>query len=111
MIDPYYLTSKKYVPERLKQKIDMTTNSMMENGLHQFYKSFSTFLMDLIENRNFNQDNNDEDNIQALTMEQLKIPLIIFIVLLGLSSIVFVIEVIVYHFNRLRSRRLVNVHP
>lgn len=81
---------------------------MMENGLHQFYRSFSTFLMDLIENLNHNRDN---DDIQALTMEQLKIPFIIFIVLLGLASIVFVIEVIVYHFNKLSSRRIVHLQP
>lgn len=84
----------------------------MENGLHQFYQSFSTFLMDLIDNRNLHHDvNDDDDDIQALTMEQLKIPLIIFIVLLGLASVVFLIEVIVYHFNRLRNRRIVHRQP
>lgn len=44
---PFHLRSNQHVPERMINKIDKTTNYMMENGLHKFFKSFTAYLEEL----------------------------------------------------------------
>lgn len=53
----------------------------MENGLYQFYETFSRFLREQYAEKLLNAEHED---IQALTMEQLKLPLKIFLYCIAL---------------------------
>lgn len=57
------------------QRINKATISMIENGFYTFYKSFAKMLEEFVCEK-FNQMY-DDDGAVALTVEQLKIPLII----------------------------------
>lgn len=89
----FYLQSDHYVPERLLNKIDKRTSAMMENGMHQFYTSFTNFLRKLFA-RQFARS--DDDDSQALTMSQLKRPMIFIFGLWGVAIIVFIAEIIIF---------------
>lgn len=93
------MQSDHYVPERMLNKIDKMTNSMMENGMNQFYLSFTTFQRKLF-GRAFVKP--DEDDSQALSMSQLKRPMIVLLGLLGVAVIVFVAEKVM---SKWRNRR------
>lgn len=77
----------------------------MENGLKGFYESFGKFLF-WIRKRKFVKED-DEESVQALTMQHLEIPLIGFFIFLGTSLIVFLIEIMVYQFKKRRQQHLV----
>lgn len=103
------------VPERIIQRINRATASIIENGLANFYKS----LADSLENRVFNSFNTrigfgfkemqDDDVVIALTIDQLKVPMIINSILLALASVLLVIEIIVYRVNKWRNRRQTSI--
>lgn len=87
-----YLQSEYYVPERILEEINEATSSMMASGLHQFYTSLATFKNNLVERA---YSIVDDDCTEALTMEQLKRPLILLFCLWGVALIVFIGESIV----------------
>lgn len=86
-----------YVPKRITKNIDKTTSLMMENGLDQFYTSFSAFLLKLRENYIFGQEN---QHSHSLSIQQMKMLLIICVTLLIIATVTLVIEITVYNFKR-----------
>lgn len=79
---------------------------MIENGFHTFYKSFAKFVDESICEK-FNQMRDDDDAV-ALTVDQLKIPLIIYFILLGLASILLTMEIIIHRIKIWRIKRNAN---
>lgn len=71
---------------------------MMENGLYHFYNSFSKFLVELQESKMLKQKY-EVDAKQGITMEQIIIPLIGYLVGSAISLAVFLIEIIVQKFT------------
>lgn len=76
----------------MKKMIDKTTSSMTDNGLYQFYKSFTVFLMKL---RAEKLSNAEEDDFRALTFDELRGPLIFCVYLVGFAWIIFLAEIII----------------
>lgn len=102
----FNLKTNEHVPERMIKRINKATVSMIENGLQQFYKSFGIFLEEFMREK-LNRMHNDDD-AAALTMGQLKIPLIIYFILLSMASILLAIEIIVHRVNKWRSRQRIS---
>lgn len=73
---------------------------MIENGLYNFYRSFANFVENLITDQ-FDKKH-DDDDVAALTMEQLKIPLIIYFILSLLALVLLAIEIIIQRINNQR---------
>lgn len=71
MSSNFYLTSDHYASDQLLNKIDSATSLLAESGLHKFYTSFIEFKGEL-NSRDPSRQQVDNDEIQALTMEQLK---------------------------------------
>lgn len=89
----YFLRSKFYIPKRITDKFDRVTSSMLENGLHQFYWKFTTFLLKIrgtAESHNFDRIGED---ICKITLDNFHSPLLIYVSLMTLATIVFGIEV------------------
>lgn len=97
----YYLESNKYVPERMLNSIDKKSSAMMASGLHQLYIKYSEFVFEMHSKIEHREDENDDE--QALTMDQLKRPLILVFYLWGITLVVFIIENSVYYIKK-RSR-------
>lgn len=99
---PYYLVSDHYIPDRMLKKIDRTTSAMMENGLNQFFSAFTEFKRKLVARANLNIA--DEDDFQALSIDQLKKPVILMVGFCGIAVIIFIVEVIIFKVKQ-RNRR------
>lgn len=93
------------IPNRMIQRINKAMVSMIENGFYTFYKSFAKFLDESICEK-FNQMH--DDDAVALTVEQLKIPLIIYFILLGLASVFLTMEIIIHRIKIWRIKRVAN---
>lgn len=94
MNSPYFLKSNyDYVPIRLMNKIDTVTESIAENGLKTFYISMDTF------KRNFFQKTfleHEVDESEALTLDQLKRPMMLVFILWGVAIIIHLIQKFVF---------------
>lgn len=93
---PFYIDGgSRDVPTPLKNKINKATSKFIENGLLHFYERFSLFIMDLqIQKLELDDDVND-DKFHALTMENLKIPVIFCSCLIGFAIFIIVLEIVV----------------
>lgn len=98
---PFYLESDHYVSNRLLDRIDKMTSSMMESGLHAFYMSLNSFKQQFFERAYFSQT---DDEFRALTTQQLKRPMILIFGLWVLAVVVFMGEVCVIRWNQWRGR-------
>lgn len=67
---------------------------MMENGLYKFYKSNGLDKM---------QSEDDAVNIIPITMEQMKNPIKLFILLYQSAVVVFILEIIIFYWNTWRK--------
>lgn len=88
-----------YPTERLRERIDKVTSSVMENGLYEYFNSRYRFKKDIeLGFPSARQHNSevDDDDLHALNMGQMIRPLYIVIGLLILSILVFVGEIIVF---------------
>lgn len=90
----------------------------MAYGFQQFYKSFGEYLEQLHDNvmANAKAEENgfidyDEDEIIALTAENLRGPMILFLCLLAVSFIILLIENIVFKLKERRFLRDFFYHP
>lgn len=86
------MTADEYIPEHVKNMIDKTTGAIMENGLHRFYLSYSTYLTDL-GGQKLRNDAKD-DGIQALSIDDLRGPLTFCFYLMIMTCFVFIVEVV-----------------
>lgn len=98
----FYLSSDHYVPERFIQKIDTMTNTIMENGLHQFFMSFCEFSRKVILSSYLDEADEEE---QALTFEQLRRPMILVFSLWGIAATIFIAENMIFRWNHWLSHR------
>lgn len=95
---PYYLSSNEYIPERITSQIDGKTSLMIENGLHNFYESHAAFLRKL---RTRTLDNDEEKDLRALTMFELREPLTLLFGMMIFALVMVVIEIGIYKLNQL----------
>lgn len=103
----FYLQSNHYVPDRMLKNIDKTTSLMMESGLHQLYTSMTDFKQKLVDRVYAIVESED---FRALTMEQLKRPLILLFCLWGVALIVFIAETIASKWE-LGNRKPIRTRP
>lgn len=85
------------------KKINKATSSIAENGLHQFYDSFIAFQRNFIERDHLKQQ--DED-IQALTVEQLRRPMILVFFLWGVAIVIRIAEIIAIKWRHWRNHQI-----
>lgn len=97
----YYLKSSQYVSDRVLKMVDDTSNSMVESGIHQFYKTFGAFNHHFITVKHSNQDENEE--FSALNMQQIQRLLILFICFWAFASLIFIGEMVVVKVMRRSS--------
>lgn len=99
------MKSDHYVPERFIKKVDKMTSSLAESGLYTFFVSFSEFSRKFVERAYLNREEEDEENMQVLTVKQLQRPMILIFYLWGLAVITFVAEIILVKLRKWFSRR------
>lgn len=97
----FYLVSDHYVSDLMLEKIDQTTSSMMESGLHAFYLSLTAFKQKCIEHLYLSQT---DDDFRALTSGQLRRPMIFIFGLWSIAIIFFIAEIIILKWKN-RGRR------
>lgn len=102
-----YLDSNWYVPERQHKQIDKSPSALMESGLHKFYTSFSAYKQKLFERESPNSE--DDDDLQVLTIQQLKRPMIFISGFWALAIIIFITEHIISGWRKWRNRRYRNI--
>lgn len=83
------MESNQLVPERMKNKIYKITSTLMESGIYRFFERLNTFLEKI---RAQKLENAEEDDFRALTMGDLRGPLICCSYLLGFAGFVFLLE-------------------
>lgn len=106
---PNYITSNKYVPERMKSKIDKTTSSIMENGLHRFYENLSKYL-DKLRARKLSNLEEDDCN-HAINIGDLKSALTFCAYVVMFAWFMLLTEVIMFKHQMRRNRRVHNHQP
>lgn len=89
----YFLESDHHPSDRTVEKIDRITAEMLENGLYRFYLSMATYKQQL--NKRAYLSQNTDNHAMALTLDQMKRPLIIYLSVLATAMIIFVIEQVV----------------
>lgn len=77
------------------ENIDEATNLMIESGLHQFYTSFTDFKRKLTERHDVIKPDEDGDDVQAMTLEQLRRPMILTLCLCGVAAVILIVEILV----------------
>lgn len=83
------MNSHQYIPERIINKVNKVTSSMMANGLHQFYEMFADYLITLRAHKILRVE---DDDFRVISIEDLRIPLIFCSFLLAIALIIFLIE-------------------
>lgn len=98
---------KYYPTNRLRERIGNVSNSLMENGLYQFYLELYKQLNNMkigfkLSRQQNSEDVDDDDNLRALTMKQLIRPFYLAFGLLAASVLVFIGEI--FHFKWMTRR-------
>ena len=102
--------SNSIISQRMIDKIDRVTMSMVEHGFVHFYQSYliykeqrayakEFFMFDII----LNKTKNDSNEFQSISVEQFKTPMIILLFLNGIATIIFVAEILVSKWLKWRS--------
>lgn len=93
-------------------KFDKVTNSMAEYGFYQFSESISEFKHKWkagVIDRTVENDNNVDDDLQSITMEQMKKPIIILLCLSAIAIIIFVAEILTFKWLKWRNCKHPNI--
>lgn len=97
------MTGYQQFPKRMIDKIETTRSAIRESGFQHFYESFASFLSGFYGG---SFSSLDEDDLQALTVEQLMNALLLCLMLFVLAFILLLIEIIIYKFNIWKNRRV-----
>lgn len=97
---PFVIPSE-YISERVIHNVDRTMSSMLENGLFRFYETYSAFLMKL----HIAQMPTNQTDKYIVTKEQMRIPLIMYLLLTGFASLFFVVEIIIQRMKKAKQSR------
>lgn len=97
------MASQQYVPRRIKTKIDKSTISMTENGLFEFYESFTEFMTRVHVEKILNAT---DEEPRALVIDDLRSPLTVCSYFIGFAVLVFLIETVVHVFKARCKRRI-----
>lgn len=100
----HYLFGKHYPTDRLRKRIDKVSNSIMENGLYEWYLVQYKYLNDLKIGFHFLRQYNKNDDLHTVNMEQMIRPFYLCIGLLIMSIFVFIGEIIVFKWKSRRDR-------
>lgn len=76
---------------------------MAEHGFYQFFESYFEFLEHRFANVIMKMD--DSDDLQTITIEQMKKPIVIFLCLNGLAAIIFIAEILIFRWLKWRNRK------
>lgn len=110
------LSNEDDMSEETINKRNRETMLSMENGFHQFYRSFGKHLAKLRQNRqrieNQKKDNDadaiyGDNDIRPLSLSGMTGPFIVFLFCISCATIMFVIEHILFFVNKIRSRRII----
>lgn len=104
---PFYMAGSRDVPDHMRRKIDNATRSMIEHGLYQFYEGFSVLIMKLVAQK-MESTELDNDEWRALTVDNLKAPLIFCTYIICFAWLVFVFEIIIYKIRKMKTQATTN---
>lgn len=96
------MTANNYVPKRMESKINKEIGRMMENGLNAFYGTFTKFWMKIQVQKQM-AHKGEQNDIHALTFEDLQGPLIFCSYLLVFAWFILLLEVIAFKFKMRRN--------
>lgn len=99
---PYYMAGSQDVPEHIKMKVEKATSSMIESGFYQFYEGFAMFITKLLA-KNLPSIEADDDEWRALTVDNLKAPLIFCLCLMGFAWFVFILEILIHKIKMMKT--------
>lgn len=107
-----FLNGDQYIPERIRNKLNKKTSFIMENGLQRFYESYGEYLeksREIFSTHKGNDEHDDyeyydeDDGFQALTMDNLRGPMILVLCLFAFSGVILLVEIIMF---KLKERRI-----
>lgn len=87
----------------MKARIDETTSSMFESGLHRFYVTFTHFLTNLRAQKLLDAE---DESFRALNMNDLKRPLIFCSCLLAFAWFIFILEALIKWWKYRHNERI-----
>lgn len=88
------------------QKIDFFIKSTLESGLDGFFWSWTTFLIEI---RNLNETNQSDDIPSAITIDNIRMIVIIYLSGMILATIIFGFEILLYRFKKWNEQRIDSV--
>lgn len=102
ILNQYLLTCKNVIPQRVIDKINQLTMSMVEHGFDYFYDSINEFsqkrLIEKLKIVHFHmrgkKNEEDDQDLQPVTVEQLWPVIYIILSLNGIATIIFVAEIL-----------------
>ena len=101
----YMLNSKNFIDDRTIQKVNRITRSMMENGMYEFYNSYTHFQSKLHGHSKFIPEA-DDDDITPLTFQQMRRFMVFTLSLYGIAVLLFVCaEFFVFKWKNWRDRK------
>lgn len=95
-----------YPTDRLRERINKVSISIMENGLHEWYVAYYKYVYDMVLSRQHNISNNANfDDLHSLTMDQMIRPFYFCIGFVILTIFVFIGELIIFKWKTRRDRK------
>ena len=88
-------------------KIDKVTNSMFEYGFNEFFQSFHEYKRKWLIGRVYLKIGVDKDEIdlEPITFEQMKKPMLIFLSLNAIALFIFFAEILIFRWLKWRNRK------
>lgn len=106
---PFYLATDSYVPDRLTNKINRITSSIMENGLYHYYEKKQK---DLVTKWSYtlkvltgNNEDEDYDKLVPMSLEQMKRVMLFILCTYGFATIIFFAEIFIFWWNKRLNRK------
>lgn len=109
--DRHLLTSYQRISDRMINKIDRVTSLMTEHGFDQFYQHILEFQQKWLFAKDGMTTRKDkyEVNLEPITIEQLRKPIIIVLCLNGIAGILFIAEIVVFKWLEWRKRKQLTI--
>lgn len=103
------LHSERFISGRTMKKMDRISNSMAENGLYQFYNSYTAFQKTHYKDSAFQNviidAYNQVEDITPLTFQHFKRVVVFILFLHAVAFVIFLAEILIFSWKKWRDRK------